>query len=60
VQERLQQQSEQMDAEKEVRKEPLTPDNVKPAGPVVNPEKMASEVVTDQSQVDDLLASLGF
>ncbi|NMM77238.1 chemotaxis protein CheZ [Acidovorax sp. SRB_14] len=29
------------------------------AGPVVNPEKTA-DVVTDQSQVDDLLASLGF
>lgn len=29
-------------------------------GPVVNPEKSAGEVVTDQSQVDDLLASLGF
>jgi len=29
-------------------------------GPVVNPEKSAEEVVTDQSQVDDLLASLGF
>ncbi len=29
------------------------------AGPVVDPEKTA-DVVTDQSQVDDLLASLGF
>ena len=29
------------------------------AGPVVNPEK-TPDVVTDQSQVDDLLASLGF
>lgn len=29
------------------------------AGPVVNPEK-EPDVVTDQSQVDDLLASLGF
>jgi len=29
------------------------------AGPVVDPEK-APDVVTDQSQVDDLLASLGF
>lgn len=29
-------------------------------GPVVDPEKAAGEVVTDQSQVDDLLASLGF
>lgn len=29
------------------------------AGPVVNPET-AADVVTDQSQVDDLLASLGF
>lgn len=29
-------------------------------GPVVDPEKSAGEVVTDQSQVDDLLASLGF
>ena len=29
-------------------------------GPVVEPEKNPGEVVTDQSQVDDLLASLGF
>jgi chemotaxis protein CheZ len=29
------------------------------SGPVVNPER-TSDVVTDQSQVDDLLASLGF
>ena len=29
------------------------------SGPVVNPET-ATDVVTDQSQVDDLLASLGF
>lgn len=29
-------------------------------GPVVDPEKAVGEVVTDQSQVDDLLASLGF
>ena len=29
------------------------------SGPVVNPEP-TSDVVTDQSQVDDLLASLGF
>lgn len=29
-------------------------------GPVVDPEKSVGEVVTDQSQVDDLLASLGF
>ena len=29
------------------------------SGPVVDPEKSA-DVVTDQSQVDDLLASLGF
>jgi len=29
-------------------------------GPVVDPQKSAGEVVTDQSQVDDLLASLGF
>jgi chemotaxis protein CheZ len=29
------------------------------AGPVVNPEE-TPDVVTDQSQVDDLLASLGF
>ncbi|EYC50000.1 chemotaxis protein CheZ [Hylemonella gracilis str. Niagara R] len=60
VQERLKQQTEQMDAEKMAAKTPLTPDTVKLGGPVVDPEKMASEVVTDQSQVDDLLASLGF
>lgn len=35
-----------------VRREPLS-------GPVVNPEGR-TDVVTDQSQVDDLLASLGF
>lgn len=35
--------------------EPATPSL---SGPVVNPE--AADVVTDQSQVDDLLASLGF
>ncbi|WP_229722892.1 protein phosphatase CheZ [Xylophilus rhododendri] len=29
-------------------------------GPVVEPEKLAGEVVTSQSEVDDLLASLGF
>ena len=29
------------------------------AGPVVDPEHTA-DIVTDQSQVDDLLASLGF
>jgi chemotaxis protein CheZ len=60
VQERLKQQTEQMDVEKAAAKTPLTPDTVILGGPVVNPEKMASEVVTDQSQVDDLLASLGF
>lgn len=61
VQERLKQQTEQMEAEKEAAaKAPLTPETVKLGGPVVDPEKMASEVVTDQSQVDDLLASLGF
>jgi len=29
-------------------------------GPVINPEQATSEVLTNQSQVDDLLASLGF
>lgn len=29
-------------------------------GPVVEPDKRGADVVTDQSQVDDLLASLGF
>lgn len=39
--------------------EPL-PETPRLQGPVVDPEKSAEEVVTDQSQVDDLLASLGF
>ena len=29
-------------------------------GPVINPEKRGNDVVTNQNQVDDLLASLGF
>ena len=38
---------------------PIEPLREHLAGPVVNPEKNP-DVVTDQSQVDDLLASLGF
>ncbi|MFN3375277.1 MAG: protein phosphatase CheZ [Burkholderiaceae bacterium] len=38
---------------------PVEPPKVHLAGPVVNPET-TPDVVTDQSQVDDLLASLGF
>ena len=38
---------------------PAEPPKVHLAGPVVNPENNP-DVVTDQSQVDDLLASLGF
>jgi len=40
--------------------EPAPEQAAKLQGPVVDPEKSAGEVVTDQSQVDDLLASLGF
>lgn len=39
---------------------PVTVETVQLSGPVVEPEKAASEVVTDQAQVDELLASLGF
>jgi chemotaxis protein CheZ len=38
---------------------PIEPPREHLAGPVVDPEK-TPDVVTDQSQVDDLLASLGF
>ena len=38
---------------------PPEPKREHPAGPVVDPENNP-DVVTDQSQVDDLLASLGF
>lgn len=38
----------------------LDVDHVVLDGPVVDPSKVAGEVVTSQSQVDDLLASLGF
>lgn len=38
---------------------PIEKPNEHLSGPVVNPET-ATDVVTDQSQVDDLLASLGF
>ncbi|WP_119967269.1 protein phosphatase CheZ [Simplicispira lacusdiani] len=38
---------------------PVEPQREHLAGPVVDPEK-TPDVVTDQSQVDDLLASLGF
>ena len=38
---------------------PIEPPREHLAGPVVNPDKNP-DVVTDQSQVDDLLASLGF
>lgn len=38
---------------------PIEPQREHLAGPVVDPEK-TPDVVTDQSQVDDLLASLGF
>lgn len=38
---------------------PIEPPREHLAGPVVNPEE-TPDVVTDQSQVDDLLASLGF
>jgi chemotaxis protein CheZ len=38
---------------------PPEPKNEHLGGPVVNPENNP-DVVTDQSQVDDLLASLGF
>ena len=39
--------------------QPIEPSRAQLSGPVVDPEKSA-DVVTDQSQVDDLLASLGF
>ena len=39
--------------------QPIEVPHVHLAGPVVDPES-ATDVVTDQSQVDDLLASLGF
>ena len=38
---------------------PAQPSQSKLAGPVVDPDK-TPDVVTSQSQVDDLLASLGF
>lgn len=43
-----------------VAPEPTPEPAEKLQGPVVDPHKSAEEVVTDQSQVDDLLASLGF